>query len=381
MPAPDGCATVVATGCERSLRAPESRRYAACGWCRRSFEVRRKLTLRDLAEQLGVSRSTVSRALRDDPQIAVGTRERVRALASSLGYLPDAAARALTRRRAQAVGLMLPRSSELVFGNPYFSELLLGVSLEAEAAGYPLLLSTSPEPDFGAWLREGRVDGLILLGSSVQGRDVPELNRLIRAGYPVVAIHAAPRALRAVTIGSNERAGVWQALAHLQQSGHRRVAFLAGPRGSRYAERRVRAFRTGLEAFGLEVDDALLVPTDDSRAGGEHATAELLRRGHGFDAVLADNDLVALGAYRALAGAGLPVPDAVSVIGFDDTPLASVVRPALSSVRQPTRRLGELAFTALLTLMAGGTVASTRLATRLVVRESTAPKSVVRGVA
>ncbi len=328
-----------------------------------------------------MSRSTVSRALRDDPQIAVGTRERVRALASSLGYLPDAAARALTRRRAQAVGLMLPRSSELVFGNPYFSELLLGVSLEAEAAGYPLLLSTSPEPDFGAWLREGRVDGLILLGSSVQGRDVPELNRLIRAGYPVVAIHAAPRALRAVSIGSNERAGVWQALAHLQQSGHRRVAFLAGPRGSRYAERRVRAFRTGLEAFGLEVDDALLVPTDDSRAGGERATAELLRRGHGFDAVLADNDLVALGAYRALAGAGLPVPEAVSVIGFDDTPLASVVRPALSSVRQPTRRLGELAFTALLTLMAGGTVASTRLATRLVVRESTAPKSVVRGVA
>lgn len=328
-----------------------------------------------------MSRSTVSRALRDDPQIAEATRERVRELAARLGYLPNAAARALTRRRAQAVGLMLPRTSELVFGNPYFSELLLGVSTRAEEAGYPLLLSTAARPDFGAWLREGRVDGLLVLGSSVRDDDVPELNRLIAAGWPVVAIHAAPRALHAVTIGSNERAGVWQALAYLEQTGHRQVAFLAGPRGSRYAERRVRAFRSGLETFGLEADGARIVPTDDSQAGGEAAVAELLGRACAFDAVLADNDLVALGACRALEARGLSVPQRVSVIGFDDTPLASVVRPALTSVRQPTRQLGELAFTTLLALLAGEEVASSRLATRLVVRESTAPRSVARGVA
>ncbi len=335
--------------------------------------MRRKLTLKDLSERLGLARSTVSRALRDDPQIARATRARVRELAEALGYEPDAAARALTRRRSQAVGLMLPRSSQLVFANPYFSELLLGVSSRAEEAGFPLLLSTDPHPDFTVWLREGRVDGLLVLGSSVGEDDVDGLNRLIAARYPVVAIHAGPRALKAVSVGSNERSGVWQALAHLQELGHRRVALLSGPRGSRYAERRIRAYRSGLDAFGLAVDSALVVPTDDSQEGGAAACRSLLARRTAVDAVLADNDLVALGALSALRSAGLAVPGDVSLVGFDDTPLAAVSSPALTSVRQPTRRLGQLAFDALLTLMAGGTVPSVHLATRLVVRESTGP--------
>lgn len=335
--------------------------------------MRRKLTLKDLSERLGLARSTVSRALRDDPQIAAGTRTRVRALADALGYHPDAAARALTRRRAHAVGLMLPRSSELVFGNPYFSELLLGVSGRAEEAGFALLLSTAPRPDFALWPREGRVDGLLLLGSSVTDADVADLNALVEARFPLVAIHAGPRALRAVTIGSNERAGVWQALAHLQQLGHRRVALLSGPRGSRYAERRIRAYRSGVQTFGLDTDPALLVATDDSRGGGAAAMCTLLERGTPFSAVLADNDLVALGAVDALRAAGQRVPSDVALVGFDDTPLAAVSSPALTSVRQPTRRLGEMAFDALVTLMAGGEVTSVRLATRLVVRDSTAP--------
>lgn len=335
--------------------------------------MRRKPTLKDLSERLGLARSTVSRALRDDPQIAAATRERVRALADELGYHPNAAARALTRRRAQVVGLMLPRSSALVFANPYFSELLLGVSSRAEQAGFPLLLSTAPDPDFTVWLREGRVDGLLVLGSSIPDRTVPELNRLLEAGYPMVAIHAAPRALKAVSVGSNERAGVWQALAHLQQLGHRRVALLSGPRGSRYAERRIRAYRSGLETYTLEADGRLLVPTDDSREGGAAACRRLIERGVPFSALIADNDLVALGALDVLREAGRCVPGEVSVIGFDDTPLAAVASPALTSVRQPTRRLGEIAFDALLALMAGETVASVRLATQLVVRESTGP--------
>ncbi len=336
--------------------------------------MRRKLTLRDLSERLGLARSTVSRALRDDPQIATATRERVRELADALGYRANAAARALTRREAQAVGLMLPRSSQLIFANPYFSELLLGISSRAEQGGFPLLLSTAPHPDFTVWLREGRVDGLLVLGSSVTDADVPGLNALVEARYPVVVIHAGPRALGAVSVGSNERAGVWQALAHLERLGHRRVALLSGPRGSRYAERRIRAYRSGVASFGLEADRQLLIASDDSRAGGAAACRELLARKARVDAILADNDLVALGAMESLAAAGMRVPEDVSVVGFDDTPLAAVASPALTSVRQPTRRIGEIAFDALLALMAGRRVSSVRLATRLVVRDSTGPR-------
>lgn len=335
--------------------------------------MRRKPTLKDLSERLGLARSTVSRALRDDPQIALATRARVRALADAMGYRANAAARALTHRRAQVVGLMLPRSSALVFANPYFSDLLLGVSSRAEAAGFPLLLSTAPRPDFTVWLREGRVDGLLVLGSSVADADVPELNRLLGLRYPLVAIHAGPRALKAASIGTNEGVGVLQALAHLQLLGHRRVAMISGPRGTRYAERRIRAYRSGLGRYGLASDRQLLEPGDDSREGGAEACRRLLARGAPFDAILANNDLAALGALDVLRASQLRVPGDVSVIGFDDTPLAAVASPALTSIRQPTRRLGGLAFDTLLALMAGDAVTSTRLATELIVRDSTGP--------
>lgn len=333
----------------------------------------RKVTLEDMAVQLGVARSTVSRALRDDPQIAVQTRDRVRRLADELGYHPNAAARALTHRSAGVIGLMLPRSSAFVFANPYFSELLKGVAEVAERAGYPLLLSTDPRPDFERWLGEGRVDGLILLGSSVQKDDVPRLKAMIGAGMPVVFLHAPPPGLKAITIGSNERAGIWQALSYLAQTGHRRVAFLAGPRDSRYARRREQAYRSGVDTFGLASDEVLRLYGNDTLDSGRELCRRLLDEDVAFDAVVANNDLVAIGACQALEVAGIGVPERVSVIGFDDTPLAALYRPALSTIRQPILELGEQAMGALLALIEGESAESKRLATQLVLRQSTRP--------
>lgn len=333
----------------------------------------RKVTLEDMAVQLGVARSTVSRALRDDPQIAVQTRDRVRRLADELGYHPNAAARALTHRSAGVIGLMLPRSSAFVFANPYFSELLKGVAEVAERAGYPLLLSTDPRPDFERWLGEGRVDGLILLGSSVQKDDVPRLKAMIGAGMPVVFLHAPPPGLKAITIGSNERAGIWQALSYLVQTGHRRVAFLAGPRDSRYARRREQAYRSGVDTFGLASDEVLRLYGNDTLDSGRELCRRLLDEDVAFDAVVANNDLVAIGACQALEVAGIGVPERVSVIGFDDTPLAALYRPALSTIRQPILELGEQAMGALLALIEGESAESKRLATQLVLRQSTRP--------
>ena len=340
-----------------------------------------KVTLEDMAVRLGVARSTVSRALRDDPQIATHTRARVRRLADELGYHPNAAARALAHRSAGVIGLMLPRSSAFVFANPYFSELLKGVAEVAERAGYPLLLSTDPRPDFERWLGEGRVDGLILLGSSVQEADLPRLRAMIAAGMPVVFLHAPPPGLKAVTIGSNERAGIWQALSYLAQCGHRRVAFLAGPHESRYARRREQAYHSGVDTFGLAADEALRLYGDDTLESGREQCRHLLAAGISFDAVLANNDLVAIGACQALEVAGIGVPDRVSVIGFDDTPLAALYRPALSTIRQPILELGVHAMSALLALIDGGRPESKRLATRLVLRDSTRPAEAGRTVA
>ena len=335
----------------------------------------RKVTLEDLAVKLGVARSTVSRALRDDPQIALLTRERVQQLAVDLGYYPNAAAQALNHRRAGVVGLLLPRTSAFVFANPYFSELLHGIADVAETEGYPLLLSTSREPNYESWLREERIDGLILLGSSVRDRDIPVLDKLLAAGFPLVLIHTAPAALEAVTIGSNERQGILQALTHLAELGHRRVAFLAGPRESHYARRREEAYWSGVETLPLMKDESLRLYGDDTRSSGEARTRSLLEQDIAFDAVLANNDLIAIGACRAVRRAGLRVPEDISVVGFDDIELAAITSPPLTTIHQPVKRIGEMAMKALLRLMTGDReVESVLLDTRLVLRGSTAPR-------
>ncbi len=362
---------------------PWSQPIAERGLAQERTTLVQKVTMQDLAAELGVSRSTVSRALRDDPQISAPMRQRVKALASRLEYRPNATARALYRQRAGAVGLLLPRSSHFVFANPYFSELLSGVSEVAEAAGYALMVSASPSPDYEGWLRGGRVDGLITLGSTIRPDEVASLNRLVESGYPLVVIHAAPAGLKAAVIGSDERGGVLQALEHLAGLGHRRVAFLAGPEGSRYAERRLEAYWLGVERYGLEPDHRLCLPGDDTLKSGMERARQLLNAKLLFTALIGNNDLIALGASRALQAAGLEVPSDVSVVGFDDVPLAALTDPPLTTVRQPVRELGERAMRTLLAALHDKGPAHERvcLPTTLVVRSSTGAAREVKAFA
>ncbi|MBS3966714.1 MAG: LacI family DNA-binding transcriptional regulator [Truepera sp.] len=331
----------------------------------------RKVTLQDLASRLGVSRSTVSRALRSDPQIGAATQAKVQQLARDLNYRPNAAAQALIRRQAGAVGLLLPRSPEFVFANPYFNELLAGVAAVAEAAGYALLVSATPHPNYERWLREGRVDGLMVLGGSIRSEDAPLLNHLVEAGYPLLLIHAASVALRAITVGSDEQAGIYQALAHLAALGHRRVAFFTGPRETLYAARREQAYWQGVEALGLERDTALRRFGKDTMESGRELLRELLDRDIPVTAVLTNNDLMAFGVLAELQERGRRVPEDLSVVGFDDIMPAALL--GLTTVRQPVQELGAKAMETLIRLMRHESAKSLVLDTSLVVRRSTGP--------
>ena len=334
--------------------------------------------MQHLANRLRVSRSTVSRALRDDPQISYATRQRIKAFASSVGYHPNALAQALHRRRAGAIGLLLPRSSQFVFANPYFSELLLGLSDVAEGAGYPLVVSTSKVPNYESWLKEARVDGLITLGSSVMEADIATINDLVASGYPFVCLHAGPPGLEATTISSDEASGIRSALEHLSDLGHRSIAFLAGPQDARYATTRAAAYRRAAAMIGLEESETLLRHGDDTYESGGERVRQLLAQGNGFTAVLANNDLIALGAVEVLQDGGLAVPEHVSVVGFDDVPPARLAKPALTTVRQPIRDLGRLAMKSALRLMAGKVAPSAQLPVELLVRSSTGPAPIPR---
>lgn len=303
----------------------------------------RKVTLQDLADVLGVARSTVSRALRDDPQISDVTRARVRRLAAEAGYHPNAAARALTHREAGVIGLVLPRSANFVFANPYFTELLEGIASVAEAVGFPILLSASRAPDYERWLREGRVDGLVTLGSSLSEHDLERLEGLAANGAAVALVGEPRRPTDLDAILCDERAGIDEACARLAADGHERVVVVAGPAHAPYARTRANTWRSAAEAHGLAVLQTL--PGDDTFEAGREAANTLLRSRSVASAWLFGNDLMAFGALHALDEASLRAPDHVAVVGFDDIMPSALL--GLSTVRQPIRELGILAMHAL----------------------------------
>jgi len=330
----------------------------------------RKVTLQDLADVLGVARSTVSRALRDDPQISDVTRARVRRLAAEAGYHPNAAARALTHRAAGVIGLVLPRSANFVFANPYFTELLEGIASVAEAVGFPILLSASPTPDYARWLREGRVDGLVTLGSSLSEHDLERLEGLAANGAAVALVGEPRRPTDLRVILCDERAGIDEACAHLATDGHERVVVVAGPAGAPYARNRANTWCSAAEAHGLTVLQTL--PGDDTFDAGHEAAKTLLHTGVVASAWLFGNDLMAFGALQALAEAGLRAPDDVAVVGFDDVMPSALL--GLSTVRQPIRDLGTLAMHALAAAIRHQPHHTGTLVTRFVPRRTSAAR-------
>jgi DNA-binding LacI/PurR family transcriptional regulator len=312
------------------------------------------VTLQDLADRLSLARSTVSRALRGDAQVSPATRDRVAALAADLGYYPNEAARALTRRRADAIGLLLPRPSRLLFGNPYFSALIDGVASIAEPLGLALVLWTDAHGDPTAWLRGGRVDALIVLGNALDAAQTARLQALHDEGYAVIAIHptATPSTVPYVT--HDERDGLAAAIAAAFARGHRRAALITGDPHQTYAAARRERTRE-LAAGRLRIAAEDVRAGDDTHASGEAAARTLAsagRLGHGAATlILAGNDLMALGAREALHDLGLLVPDDLSLIGFDDIPAARWTN--LASISPGTRALGAAAMAYLRDHVAG----------------------------
>lgn len=328
-------------------------------------------SLAKLAKAAGVSTSTVSRALAGSPLISAATRERIVQLAEEHSYRPNQLARSLRLRRTNAVGVVVPLGHEVGqhVSDPFFMTLLGHLADALTERGYDLLLSrvipTSP-----AWLdritESGRVDGVIVIGQSDQA-DV--LDGTADRFGPLVVWGARLEGRRHVTVGTDNRLGGALATRHLLDTGRRRLAFFGNPLAPEIALRQQGFFEACAERGLGGVAETVPVPLTPDRA--YDMVVDHLARTPPPDGIVAESDVVAMSAIRALTERGLRVPEDVGIVGFDDVPLAAHTTPPLTTVRQDLRlgaaRLVEL----LLRKLAGEAVEPVVLVPELVVRGST----------
>jgi LacI family transcriptional regulator len=334
-----------------------------------------RITRTDVARRARVSVATVSYVVNNGPRpVAESTKKRVLRVIQTLGYRPSGVARSLRLQSTRTIGLLVPDTA-----NPFFAALAKGVDETVFAHGYSLLLCHSDyiaarEQAYVELLLAREVDGVLY----VQGTpDAAGLHRLLRCGVPTVAVdREIPDAALDRVIADNFGGSV-QATQYLIGLGHRRIGCIARHVPLSNAAERIRGYRTALTGAGLPVTPAYLVPGGPGYEEGRRAMTELLGLSPRPTAVLAYPDVVAIGAIRAAHDAGLRVPEDVSVVGFDDIPVAAFIRPRLTTVAVGIGEMGQRAVEVLLDKVRGEAEGrpSRRLVlpAALVIRESTAP--------
>ena len=325
-------------------------------------------TIRDVAEQAGVSIATVSRVLNDRADVSAETRERVREVARAVGYSADPAARGLVTQRTQLVAVVVGdnaghRDLSLLF----FGKVMAAISRRLALAGYDSLLLQPLELGL-----HHRFDAAILIG--IDGSD-PLVTDLWVRSVPYVGVDVRVGGRRNAFVGSDHAAGVRLALTHLYELGHRRIAHIAGARNTVAGADRIAAFQHEMGVLGLELPDEYLREADFSSAGGYRETRALLALDERPTAIVAASDLMALAALQAIREAGLQPRRDVAVVGFDDIEAAALAYPPLTTIRQDREKLGTLAAERALELIEHADVRGndTILPVELVVRASTSP--------
>ena len=330
-------------------------------------------TLKDVAKAAGVHPGTASRALNPllRGRISAATTARVETAARDLGYVVDPVGRSLRSRRSGIVGVLVPDLT-----NPFYPPVLRGIEDELRAHGLEGLIATTDndvrrEAELIEVLKARRCDGYVL--TTAVRRD-PAVEALIGGAEPVVLVNRLA-SVEAPSVVSDDAFGIAQAVRHLRELGHAAIAHVTGPPRFSVTVEREAAYRAALRAEGLPHRRELVVrATDYTAAAGEVACARLLAEQR-VTAVLAGNDMIAIGCYAALEAAGLRCPDDVSVVGVNDMPLAGWLRPPLTTVAVPQHELGTQAARLLVAHLRDGAAAVRRvdLPTRLVVRGSTGP--------
>lgn len=327
-------------------------------------------TLEMVAARAGVSRATVSRVVNGSPKVSPDVVASVQAAIADLNYVPNRAARSLASRRTQSIALIVPESAAKVFDDPFFASIVQGIAMAIASTDYTLtmLIESEVDPDkTRRYLLGGNVDGALVVSHHTGDHSYARLSGslpLVFGGRQLDTDESG-----GYTVDVDNEHGAELGTRHLVERGATRIATIAGPQDMPPGVDRLHGWRTALETAGLAAD--LVEPGEFTAASGAAAMRRLLEREPALDGLFAANDQMAMGALSALAEAGRRVPDDVAVVGFDDDRYAATTTPALTTVRQPSSKMGAEMATKLVRLIEGQAVESaTVLPTELVVRAS-----------
>lgn len=345
------------------------------------MQIKKRVTIKEVAQAAGVSTQTVSRVLNDRPDVSSDTRARIQQLIAELGYSPNALARSLIQGRSNTIGVV-------GYGLSYYgpSRVVTGIERRANELGYSLLFSLLRDPEQNSGedvfhnLLDRQVDGIIWAVPETGGSREWIKRKLPRLANPVVFINTGPVPGLAVAAIDN-RAGGRLAVEHLLAQGYRRIGIITGPETWWESRQREQGWRDAMTAAGMQDHlETWKVTGDWYPASGEAGLQALLERSPDLEAVFACNDPMAAGALRAARRLGRSVPADLAVVGYDDTPEAAYYFPPLTTVRQPLAEMGgqavEMLHAMLQDRIAGQESEPTQavwLQPQLIVRESSVP--------
>lgn len=298
------------------------------------------VTIKDIAREVGVSPSTVSRALSDSPLISEKTKQNVKEVAQRLGYERNELARGLVKGSSGAVGLVVADIT-----NPFFSDIAQGVGEVAHRFGYGVMLcdtagKANRESDYIRLLRRKRVDGLILTSATM---DDPYLKDLAKTRTPFILVSRLCRSVNAPYVVVDDRVGARLAVEHLINLGHQYIAFIGGPANVQSSRDRMATYREVLQEHGLAEKEEWMGFSDFTQTAGRKVGRQMLSLPERPSAIFAANDMIALGVLEVAEEMGVLIPDDLSLVGYNDISYASLPRVQLTTVAQPTQEMGKIA--------------------------------------
>jgi len=329
-------------------------------------------TMKDIARKAGVSKSTVSRALNNDPRINEKTRDKILKIAREMNYRPHHMARALAKKRTNIIGVLIPKAPRSV-SDPFFLEFLGGIGEETSKKGFSLILpifERGAQKKFKEFISQNNVDGIILTEPEVNDKRIKYLES---ENIPFV-FSGNPRLDKDVFwVDADNEKGAYKAVAYLIEKGHRKIATIAGNNNLVAGVSRLEGYKKALQDAGIEVDKGLISYGDFQEHGGYEAVIKLLEKKKEFTAIFSANDFMAIGAMKALKEKGYSIPGDVAVMGFDGTFLSGHVEPPLSTVQLPIKDLGKNCAELITSIINNGDKEKKGilLGTKLVIRKST----------